>query len=451
MRYTDLNTEIDVGASAHLLEFGPFRALVDCGLNPKHMGFPALPNLDLIGADTLDFVAMTHAHLDHCGSLPLVAERQPNAHILAGEGSGELIVRMLRNSRGVMAKQREEFKIKEYPFYDYGALDSLSKRFVSMPHAQERFFESGSDVAKISFHHAGHVFGASSVMFEYAKSRVFFSGDLCFNSTPILRGASVPDGRIDVMVMETTRGTYDRPAGQTHQTEANRLIESMAKIISEGGNVLIPCFALGRAQEIFNLIHIAKAMEAIPWECPVYSGGLGLDIAEHIAAVSKKYGQFHFGKSCLEGVLPLRDEIIPGKDFDKKGIYVLGSGMMMPNTPSYAAAAALMEHRENAIYFVGYADPETPAARLLKCPKNADFAFPELSYVGKANCRVAKFDLSSHAERSEILKFILDKDPRCVILTHGSLEAREWFMYEIMDISPKTQVIIPEPGEAIEF
>ena len=115
MIYTDLNTEIDVGSSGHLIEFGPFRALVDCGLHPKYMGLSALPNLSKVPPETLDFIAVTHTHLDHCGSLPVVARHQSSAHILVADESYELLFRMLRNSRTVMAKQREEFNIKEYP------------------------------------------------------------------------------------------------------------------------------------------------------------------------------------------------------------------------------------------------------------------------------------------------------------------------------------------------
>jgi len=450
MLYTDLNSEINVGASAHLLEFGKFKALVDCGVHPKLMGNASLPKLDLIGDDTLDFIAVTHAHLDHCGALPVLARRQRAAQIMSGEGSAELILRMLRNSKNVMMRQRAEYNITEYPFYEFSALDALAPRIATMQNFVERSFPQDGDSAKIGFYPAGHVFGASSVVIEHGKTRVFFSGDMCFNSTPLLKGAVPPQGRLDIMVMECTRGDYFRPEGQTYQTEVQRLISYVGKILSEGGSVLIPVFALGRMQEILNILHSAQVSGRLP-KFPIFSGGLGVDIAEHIARCSKKYSQFHFGKNCLDNVKPLRQEIIPGQDFDTKGIYLLGSGMMTPNTPSYAAAAALLEQKGNAIYFVGYSDPDSPAGKLLKWPRNGDFSFPELSYVGKVNCRVNKFDLSSHAERDEILSFILEKDPRCVILTHGSVEAREWFMYEILDISPKTQVIIATPGVSYDI
>ena len=118
MVYTDLNSEIDVGSSGHLLEIGPFKALVDCGLHPKYMGLSALPNLSKITPETLDFIAITHTHLDHCGGLPVLVRNQNHAHILVADESSDLLLRMLRNSRSVMAKQREEFDIKEYPLFD---------------------------------------------------------------------------------------------------------------------------------------------------------------------------------------------------------------------------------------------------------------------------------------------------------------------------------------------
>ncbi len=87
----------------------------------------------------------------------------------------------------------------------------------------------------------------------------------------------------------------------------------------------------------------------------------------------------------------------------------------------------------------------------MKTPNGGQFAFRDLFFVGNVNCRVDKFDLTSHADREQILQFIMEKDPRCVVLTHGSMESREWFMYEIFDRSPKTSVIIPEPSESIEL
>ena len=451
MIYTDLNTEIDVGSSGHLIEFGPFRALIDCGLHPKQMGLPALPNLSKVAPETLDFIAITHTHLDHCGAHPVVARNQHSAHILIADDSYELLFRMLRNSRTVMAKQREEFGIKEYPLFDYSAIDELRSRTTSMPYMHTRRYDIGGENVDISFYPAGHIPGAASVMFEYKKQKILFTGDISFHSSGILKGAIPPEGKVDTLVVETTRGSYSRPEGTTYDTEVERFVSSTARVLRDGGSVLIPAFALGRMQEILYILYKAKRLGRIAADTPIFAGGLGLDIAEYFIRGAKRSNMFSFGKQYMEGVKPLRGEIVAGKDFDTKGIYVLGSGMMVHNTPSYLAAAAMLENRANAIFFVGYADTDTPAYKLLHTANGDSFAFRDLFYVGTVNCRVDKFDLTSHADREEILKFILEKDPRNVVLTHGSMESREWFMYEILDRSPKTQVIIPEPSETVNL
>ncbi|PWM29663.1 MAG: MBL fold metallo-hydrolase [Verrucomicrobia bacterium] len=451
MVYTNLNGEIDVGSSGHLLELGPFKMLVDCGMHPKRVGLESLPALSKIIPESLDFIAITHAHLDHCGALPVVARHQERAQIMAASENCELILRMLRNSRAVQGRQREELGIKEYPLYDYSAIDALRRRIFQMPYMRERSFESGGEKISITFYPAGHIPAAASILAEYRRQKIFFTGDISFHSTGILKGAMPPKGRIDTIVTETTRGSYDRPEGQTYESEAKRFTASVNRVLGDGGSVLVPAFALGRMQDIIQLINASKRRGEIPSDAPVYAGGLGLDLAEHFLRESKRSETFSFNRQHMEGVRPLRAEIIPGKDFDEKGIYVLGSGMMVERTPSYLAAAAMMNQRANAIFLVGYADDETPAGRLMKTPYGSNFSFPDLLFVGTLNCRVDKFDLTSHADRGQLLEFILEREPRNVILTHGSPESREWFMDQILDLSPKTAVIIPEPLQSYEI
>ena len=126
--------------------------------------------------------------------------------------------------------------------------------------------------------------------------------------------------------------------------------------------------------------------------------------------------------------------------------------MMVENTPSYAAAAALMDHPQNAIFFVGYCDRDTPGGRLLKKAKgDTTFVFQNLGFIARTNCKIDRYDLSSHADRRELLDFALRVDPRLIILTHGEEDARNWFMDEILDVAPHIGVEIPRPGERIEI
>lgn len=451
MIYTDLNSEIDVGSSGHLLEVGAFKMLVDCGMHPKRMGLDSLPNLSKIIPESLDFIAITHAHLDHCGGLPVIARDQNHAHIMTSADGYELMFRMLRNSRNVQGRQREEFNIKEYPLYDYSGIDALRQRVYQMPFYLERNFEINGDKIALSFHPAGHIPGAASILVEHKRQKVLFTGDMSFHSTGVLKGANEPTGKIDTIVVETTRGNHIRSAGQTYESEVERFVSSMNRVLLDGGSVLIPAFALGRMQDILYLINTSKKRGKLPAKTPVFAGGLGLDVAEYFVRESKRSNTFSFSKQYMEGVRPLRTEIVPGADFEEKGIYVLGSGMMVEHTPSYLAAAAMMDQRSNAIFLVGYADDETPAGRLMKTASGGQFSFTDLLFVGNLNCRVDKFDLTSHADRDQIMEFLLEREPRVVILTHGSIDSREWFMDEILDRAPKTSVIIPEPSQSYEI
>lgn len=451
MKYCDLNTGIDVGASAHLLEMDGMRVLLDCGMHPKKLGKEGLPKLDLIEDDTLDFIALSHAHLDHIGALPILAERQNFAHILASETTSDLTLRMLRNSRNVMVRQREELGIMEYPLFNFENIDALKPRMLPFAMSRTRAFAVESKKIEFTFFASGHIPGASAISVRTPKESVLYTGDISFHNSQIIKGADVPEGKYDVLIMETTRGSTLRAEENSYSSECERFIDSVGRTLKDGGSVLVPCFAMGRMQEILQLLKKGRQNGKIPSEFPVFAIGLGIDISEYLVRESRKNAGLSFDKTAYELIKPFREKIVPAQDFAQKGIYLFGSGMMVENTPSYMAASALMDHPENAIFFVGYCDPDTPGGRLLKKAKgDSTFVFQNLGHIAKVNCKIDKFDLSSHADRKDLLDFALRCDPRVLILTHGEEESRNWFFDEIMDIAPHITVIIPENNEQIQ-
>ena len=452
MVYTDLNSAIDVGASAHLIELDGIRVLADCGMHPKKIGRDALPNLSKILDDTLDFIAISHAHLDHAGALPLIAERQNFAPVLASEVTADLALRMLRNSRNVMVRQREEQGIAEYPLFNFENIDALKPKILPFAFNRPRAFEVEGKKIEIEFLQGGHIPGAAAISFETDKQSVLYTGDISFNPSQLIRGANIPQKKYDVLIMETTRGSHDRDAEHSYQNECARFIESVGRVLRDGGSVLVPAFALGRMQEVLQLVKNGRKSGEIPHDFPVFAAGLGIDISEYLLRQSRKNAGVSFDKTAYELIEPFRGEIVPAKDFERKGIYIFGSGMMLENTPSYAAAAALMDHQQNAIFFVGYCDPDTPGGRLQKKAKGDEtFVFQNLGYIARVNCKVDKFDLSSHADRRDLINFALRCDPRAIILTHGSEDSRNWFMDEIIDLAPHICVEIAEPSVELEI
>jgi len=448
MNLIDLNRERSIGANSLLVELGPFRLVVDCGLSPKLAGFEATPDFSHVEDFTVDYILLTHSHLDHIGSLPYFFRRQPQARILVSIPTQSLGPRMLRNSINVMKRQREELDIPEYPLYTWGEIKRTEDAMVTMLYGVPRVFHKDGQELEITFFQAGHVAGAAGVRLVYKHRSIFFTGDVLFREQLILPGAKFPEQEFDTVVLETTKGATPPVPGITRESETDRLIETIGATLARGGSVLIPAFALGRMQEMLTLLHKARVTGQLA-ACPIYCTGLGMDLVDYLDTISRKTGLVHFRRSVLKelGVQALKHLPSPGRSVSEPSIFIVSSGMLTENTPSYAVAASLLDDSANAICFVGYCDPETPGGKLRQCKKGEPFVFDALDYAAEVNADVGVFDFSGHAEREELVKFALAARPRAIVLTHGDPEARDWFDEEFAIEAPEIKLIDPVPGQ----
>lgn len=448
LNLTDLNRYRRIGASSTLLELGDFRVLIDAGMDPKEVGASSLPDYSLLGDGPLDLILLTHCHLDHLGSLPLVARRHPEATVLCSRPSQYLATRMLRNSYNVMKRQREELNIPEYPLYNKSDIDALDELLTPVPYGQTRTYGQGRHELEVTFYAAGHVAGAAGIKLTHKHRNIFITGDVLFSHQRTLPGASFPEEDFDTIIMETTRGRSDRHPEMSRESETTRLIKTLRDTLSHGGSVLIPSFALGRMQEILTLLREHQVSGDLP-ACPVYCSGLGLDLVDYFDVIARKTGAINFRRSILRdlGVKTIRKLPPPGGNLPEQGIYVLSSGMLVEHTPSYHAAAAMLTHPGNAVCFVGYCDPDTPGGQLLRSAHDDNFIFSTLDYVCRIRAHVSQFDLSGHADREELINYALARNPRAIVLTHGDPEAREWFDQELAMRAPNIKVTDPTPGQ----
>lgn len=447
MKFVDLSKAQDVGASCMLIEIGPFRLLVDSGLHPKKIGYAATPNFSLIEPNSLDFIILTHCHLDHLGSLPLVVKNQIRAKILTSIPSMTLAPRMLRNSYQVMLRQKEEENIAEYPLYTKMDINEVERALVAMPYEVKRTFDKEGHKLEITFYTSGHIPGAAGCLLEYKHRKIFITGDVLFEEQCTLSGARFPECTFDTIIMETTRGATPRVTEKTRDTEIDRLIKTINHTLDRNGSCLIPVFALGRMQEIFGVFYAARLAGKLN-QCPIFCSGLGMDLVDYFENIAKKTGLIHFRKRMITElkVQSFKQNIYPGEDLQRKGIYLLSSGMMIEHTPSYHLASALIEHHHNSICFVGYCDPDTPGGVLQNTGQEEEFVFKSLDYVAKVRASIEKFDLTGHAQRDELLKFAVDAQPRAIVLTHGDLPAREWFEDTLAKSLPTANIVNPVPG-----
>ena len=452
MKLTDLNRDGGIGANSLLVQLGDLNVLIDCGLHPKRVGRAATPDLKPLRGLTLDLIVITHCHLDHIGSLPVVMREHPHTPVIMTTSSRMLVERMLHNSANVMMRQKEEDNVPDYPLFTHDDIDQCGKRLTGLPFGHVRHFRGAKDDIEITFHPAGHVAGAAAVEIHHKNRRIFLTGDVLFESQRTLQGAKFPAGHIDTLVMETTRGSTERPVGKERVNEIARLIASINDTIQKGGSYLVPVFALGRMQELLSVLHDARKFGRLI-DCPIYASGLGVDLADYFDEICRKTKHVEFQRSILKDlhVKPLPRKMTPGEDPQQKSLYIISSGMMVERTPSYTLASGLLGHPRNTIGFVGYCDPETPGGKLLAAAPGDDFIFEAASVRTKIKARVERFELSGHADREELLEFALQTEAKHIILTHGDPPARAWFAQQLAQQAPKSKVIDPIPLQTYQL
>jgi Cft2 family RNA processing exonuclease len=457
MRIRNLNPDADIGASAWWLELDGHRLLLDAGVHPKREGRDSLPLLDLVKREELDAIAITHCHHDHVGGLPVAVRHHPHAHVLMPELSYFLVERVLHNSVNVMQRQREELGIREYPLYTHDEVDDIAPLFQGFKYNREiewaafqKHRATGASPT-LEFFDAGHALGSAGALVRGKRETLFYTGDVCFHDQTILKAARFEDVRADVLIMETTRGNRAPTPGFAREAEVDRLIAAVRETLKRKGSVLIPAFALGRTQEILAALALAMRAGRLKPQ-PVFIGGLGRVFTEIYDLEAHRAHRRHSSLQLHEALNLIVLEKGQAEVMRLTGgrIFVITAGMMSEHTAAHDLAARMMADKRHGIFFVGYADPDTPGGRLKASQPGRPFLFSPSTGRLTRHCEVRDFDLSAHANRDELLDFVGEVEPRTVVLGHGDGPARAWFAEQIAARHPKMKVIQPKPGQWVE-
>jgi Cft2 family RNA processing exonuclease len=448
MIFKSLCRHAGIGANSYLLESGSSRVVLDAGMHPKHEGYAAVPHFEFVEAGSVDSIVISHSHLDHVGTLPVFLEEQPQAKVFMSPETAELASALLHNSVNVMQAKRIEHGITEYPLFDHRELDRIVETFEAR--GIERPFDlDNAGKMRGTFHDAGHILGSVGLTIEAEGKRVMYTGDVNFEPSTLQKGALFPEEPVDALIVETTRGEQARRPGYDRGDEENDLADAIAGVIARKGSVLIPVFAMGKTQEVLGMIHRFKVQGLIPKHTPVYIGGLSTKmthIYDRFCDVSRRY---------LTGFRFLKDMEIEGGNKKRKGpipfgpgcIYALSSGMMSENTVSNIfARQGVLENAKHGLFFVGYADPETPGGRIRLAKPGESVLLDPAHPPVKLNCEMRIFDFSGHSTRDAIADYIVKVRPKKAFLVHGDDGAVEWFSQEIKRRLPDTEVIVPLPG-----
>ena len=457
MKLRDLNPGPGIGASAWHVEMDGHGLLMDAGTHPKHEGNSALPLYDVIGDRPVDTIAVTHCHHDHVGSLPVALRFFPRAHVMMTELSYFIVERVLHNSVNVMKRQAEEQGVAEYPLYTHREVDEFAPVFQGYRYNREIEWGAFEKAARgqasptLEFHDAGHALGSAGIMVRGKQETLFYTGDVCLHDQTILKAARFGEVQADVMIMETTRGTRETPAGYSRAAEIKKLVNAIEAAFERGGSVLIPTFALGRTQEMLAILALLMK-EGRLREQPVFIGGLGRVFTEIYDLQSHRANRQHTSlqlNEALELSVLDRDHAATIK-LNKGRLFVMTAGMLSENTTAYDLARRMVGDPRHGIFFVGYADPATPGGRLKAATAGETFHYSDSAGDLAKRCDVRDLDFTAHANREALLELVGQVEPRTLILGHGDPEARAWFEEQVRNRWPKIKILQPQPGEEVE-
>ncbi len=458
MRFINLTRKTEIGANSYYLESGDHRLVLDCGMHPKNQGEEALPDMKLLDDRKVEAIIVSHAHQDHIGTLPVLMRRQPAARVFMTEATGEIGNTLLHNSVNVMTRQREEVGAMQYPLFTHREADRAGSQWQFCPMRQritlsgERASPQDDDDFTFEFVDAGHVLGSAGIVLRAEGRTFFYTGDVNFNDQTIMQAAVFPEANIDVLIMECTRGDHPAAPDWTRAGEERRLAAAMDDAFRRGGCILIPVFALGKTQELLAMLYQFRR-EKLLKDCPVYIGGLSSKMTDTYDRRANMTRRRLPRLQLMEEVAPF---ILNGQNIRetpaKPGrIYALSSGMMTPRTLSNIFARRILEDPKHSIFFVGYADPASPAGILRQAQPGQEVTLDPEEPPLSLRCQMQQFQFSAHATRESLVTYAVKMAPKKIVLVHGDVPAVEWMRATLAAALPASEIIVPKPGVELDL
>jgi metallo-beta-lactamase family protein len=461
-----------VTGSCHLVECAGKRILIDCGMYQGGRELVA-ENAEPFGFDpaSIDYLLLTHAHLDHCGRVPLLAKRGFKGEVIATAASVELARLVMLDSAGL---QEEEARYQSRkasrrgnhhntaskkahdadiePLYNtVDALNSLD--YFGRKAEYDKVIELTSGI-RATFIDAGHILGSACIFLELEeakqKHRLLFSGDLGYNNRAILRNPSIPP-KADTVVMETTYG--DRLHKQL-QPSIEELYDIINETIGRGGNVIIPTFAMERAQEILYYLREGVNDGSLKHFTNVF---LDSPMAISATQIFERHPEC-YDQETLQASAGGKDPFdLPGLHFTREtaesiAISQLESGAVIMAGSGMCTGGRVRHHlkhnlwgRKNSIVFVGFAARGTLARRIVDGAKRVRI-FSEEIPVNASIHTIGGF--SAHADQAELLAWHKQTGkPKTTFLVHGEEDNMHTFAKKLKD----TQVEMPVLHQAYDI
>lgn len=465
MKLTFLGANQQVTGSRYCLEAGDARIVIDWGLVQEREFLSRNWEPSPVPPSEIDALLLTHAHIDHSGLLPRLVAEGYRGPIYATKPSVDLAEIMLRDSARIQTedvaykkrrhkKERRRGSFPEAPLYTEADAEATLPLFQGITYQQPVKI---NDAFSVTFHDAGHILG--SAMLEVLASengatrRVLFSGDIGQWGKPLMRDPSLFD-EADYVVMESTYGDKDHPDGGDI---ASQLAKIVNETVSRGGNVVIPTFAVERAQELMYFISRLVHADRIP-NIDIF---LDSPMAVDVTAIFRRYRDWldeDTARLIEADEPPLR---FPGLKMAhtadaSRAINKAKAPCIIMATSGMCTAGRIKHHLrlnigrpESTVLFVGYQGRGTLGRQILE-------GNHEVRIHGRMHhvrARVAElFGFSGHGDRTDLLRWLshLRQPPRHVFLTHGEKEVSKLLADQIT-AKLAWPVSVPAYRDAVEL
>ena len=479
MQITFCGAAESVTGSCHLIEKAgenPLGFLLDCGMFQGSTAQEA-QNREPFPFDPakLSFLILSHAHIDHCGRIPLLVKSGFQGRIYCTEATADLLPIMLRDCAHINEREAEWKNRKGQragkdvvaPLYTLEDAEASFAFITPVLYDQEI---SPAEGLRFTFVNAGHILGAAIteifIQEESGETKLVYTGDLGVDSKPLLRD-SVKIRQADIVIMETTYG------GRLHdklEPSIERFIEVIERTTKRGGTVLIPSFAVGRTQELiyelnkyYDKIGAAGKADVSFLDCKVYIDSPMAQAATEAFRRNVQDFDDEFKALVMSGDDPLdfknleftsRTEESMALNFDTKPkIIISASGMCEAGRIRHHLKHRLWDPNSTVI-FVGYQAEGTLGRRLVEGIKSVSLFGEEIEVKAEI---VSLEGFSAHADRDGLLAWVrgFDKQPDTIFLAHGEASSKTAFFETLRDelgweaiVIKECSTWIYEPGES---
>ena len=446
-----------VGRSSMLLSTPESKILIDCGINPGARSpmdaYPRLDSLD-ITLDELDAVVIGHAHLDHTGFLPALCKYGYKGPIYCSEPTLPMMNLIQLDAIKVAAAQGRT------PIYAERDVKQVMRQTITLPYGTVT--DISPDI-KLVLANAGHILGSALCHFHIGNGdhNFVYSGDIKFGKSILFEAASWNFPRVETLLVESTYGLNEDIQPTRQQVESS-FINAVNNTLADGGKVLIPIPAVGRAQEIMMVIdHYMKSGEMV--EAPVFTEGM---ISE-ASAIHESYPEY-LARELKQKILETDDNPFDSEYFtniehadsreepmrENSPCIILATSGMLEGGPVLEYFKNIAPDSKNKVVFVSYQVNGTLGRRVLDGSKQVSMLGKEGKVeIVSVNCGVEKLDgFSGHSDYNQLMSFVQRLRPklRRVLVNHGERSKSENLAMNIRR-TYKLPAHYPQVQEAIKL